>query len=117
MGEELSYYALEEISSVSDLIQSQNLLALQGQHHITSLRIMHCQNLSNINGIQIALFQNLVDLNLSSNNIEDISQLDVLTLVQDLNLSCNKITKVSGLKGMLSTVKKINLSHNRIASL
>ena len=68
-------------------------------------------------GIQIALFQNLVDLNLSSNNIEDISQLDVLTLVQDLNLSCNKINKVSGLKGMLSTVKKINLSHNRIASL
>ena len=36
---------------------------------------MHCENFCNINGIQIKLFQNLIDLNLSSNNIEDIGEL------------------------------------------
>lgn len=55
-GEELSFYALENISSISDLIQSQNLLDMQHNRKITSLRIMHCECLSNINGIQIMLF-------------------------------------------------------------
>lgn len=78
---------------------------------------MHCENFSNLNGIQIQLFQNLTELNLSSNNIEDLSQLSVLKLVADLNLSCNKITRIQGLEGMISNLKKLNLSHNRIASL
>jgi hypothetical protein len=43
------------------------------QTHVTSLRIMHSENLVNINGIQIQLFKNITDLNLSSNNIEDIA--------------------------------------------
>lgn len=48
--QELSFYALEDVSSVSDLIQSQNLLEMKDQN-VSSLRIMHCENLSNINGI------------------------------------------------------------------
>ena len=90
---------------------------MQGTKLIGSLRIMHCENLSNINGIQIQLFQNLKVLNLSSNNIEDISELQSLWKVEDLNLSCNKITKITGLDNMLRNLKKINMSHNRIASL
>jgi hypothetical protein len=89
-GEELSYYGLE-IISIADLIRSQNLLEFQSRV-ISSLRIMHCENFCNINGIQIKLFQNLTELNLSSNNIEDIGELQVLKNVQSLNLSCNKIT-------------------------
>lgn len=48
--QELSFYALEDVSSISDLIQSQNLLEMKDQS-VSSLRIMHCENLSNINGI------------------------------------------------------------------
>ena len=115
-GEELSYYAIDSISSISDLVQSQNLLQFQG-NYITSLRIMHCENFSNINGIQIQMFQNLQDINLSSNNIDDISELSVLRRVRDLNLSCNKINKIQGLQNMMLTLEKLVLSHNRIASL
>lgn len=56
-------------------------------------------------------------MNLSSNNIEDIQELNVLHHVEDLNLSCNKITHIAGLDNMLGSLFKINLSHNRIASL
>ena len=56
-------------------------------------------------------------LNLSSNNIEDITELNALWKVEDLNLSCNKINKVTGLENMMRSLKKLNLSHNRLASL
>ena len=78
---------------------------------------MHCEYLSNINGIQIKLFSNIKSLNLSSNNIDDMTELLALRQVSDLNLSCNKITRVAGLDNMLSSLEKINLSHNRVASL
>lgn len=114
-GEELSFYALD-IGSISDLIQQQNLL--QYQHAtITTLRVMHCENFCNINGIQIKMFQSIVELNLSSNNLSDISELSVLKNVRNLNLSCNKITQVQGLDGMIGSLRRIVLSHNRIASL
>lgn len=115
-GEELSYYAIDSITSISDLVQSQSLLQYQNSY-ITSLRIMHCENFSNINGIQIPMFQNLHELNLSSNQIEDISELNVLSHIKDLNLSCNKITKIQGLDNMLRSLQKITFSHNRISSL
>jgi len=115
-GEELSYYAIDSITSISDLVQSQSLLQYQNSY-ITSLRIMHCENFSNINGIQIPMFQNLHELNLSSNQIEDIAELNVLSHITDLNLSCNKITKIQGLDNMLRSLQKITLSHNRISSL
>ena len=78
---------------------------------------MHCENLCNINGIQITLFNQLEELNLSSNNIEDISELNALKRVRSLNLSCNKITTISGLNSMLPTLERLVLSHNRIANL
>jgi hypothetical protein len=115
-GEELSYYAIDSITSISDLVQSQSLLQYQNSY-ITSLRIMHCENFSNINGIQIPMFQNLHELNLSSNQIEDIAELNVLSHITDLNLSCNKITKIQGLDNMLRSLQKITFSHNRISSL
>lgn len=114
-GQELSFYALD-INSISDLIQSQNLLQYQNSL-ITSLRIMHCEQFCNINGIQIQMFQNLSELNLSSNNIEDISELSILKKVKTLNLSCNLITQIRGLENMLRSLEKLILSHNRIISL
>jgi len=50
------------------------------------------------------MFQNLHELNLSSNQIEDISELNVLSHIKDLNLSCNKITKIQGLDNMLRSL-------------
>ena len=78
---------------------------------------MHCENFSNINGIQIWLFQNLVELNLSSNNLEDIGELICMKQLRILNLSCNKISQIQGLDNSLHSLEKIILSHNRIAHL
>lgn len=114
-GEELSYYALE-IGSISDLIQQQNLFDYQSKV-ISSLRVMHCDQLSNLNGIQVQMFQNITDLNLSSNNIEDLNELSNLRNVKILNMSCNKIVNICGLESMMGKLEKLVLSHNRIASL
>ena len=63
------------------------------------------------------MFQNIVDLNLSSNNIEDINELSTLSKIRILNLSCNKIVNITGLENMMATLEKLVLSHNRIANL
>lgn len=63
------------------------------------------------------MFQPIVELNLSSNNLSDISELSVLKNVRHLNLSCNRITQVQGLDGMIGSLRRLVLSHNRIASL
>lgn len=111
---ELSFYALN-ITSISDLIQQQNLL--EETRPIATLRVMHCGGLCDINGIQIKMFAKLRHLNLSSNMIEDIGELTCLHQVQELNLSCNQIWNVRGLENMLHCLEKLNLSHNRIAGL
>ena len=46
------------ISSISDLIQQQNLIQFQNKN-VSSLRVMHCESLYNINGIQIHIFERL----------------------------------------------------------
>ena len=114
-GEELSFYAVE-ISSIAELIQQQNLFDYQNKH-ISSLRVMHCDQFSNLNGIQVQMFQNITELNLSSNNIEDMSELSNLRKVRILNLSCNKVVNICGLDNMMESLEKLVLSHNRIASL
>jgi Leucine-rich repeat (LRR) protein len=63
------------------------------------------------------MFQNIIDLNLSSNNIEDINELVNLSKVRILNLSCNKIGNICGLENMLGSLEKLVLSHNRISQL
>lgn len=37
--------------------------------------------------------------------------------METLNLSCNRIVSIAGLEGMLHCLKKLVLSHNRIATL
>jgi len=78
---------------------------------------MHCENFCNINGIQIKMFQPIIELNLSSNNLSEIGELSVLKHIRNLNLSCNKITQIQGLDGMIGSLRRLVLSHNRIASL
>ena len=84
---------------------------------IGALRLMHCGNLHDINGIQINMFASLQHLNLSSNNLSDISELACSHHVKELNLSCNKICSIKGLENMLHCLEKLTLSHNRIVNL
>jgi Leucine-rich repeat (LRR) protein len=63
------------------------------------------------------MFQNITDLNLSSNNIEDLNELSNLRNVKILNMSCNKIVNICGLESMMGSLEKLVLGHNRIASL
>ena len=43
--------------------------------------------------------------------------LEGLRQVEDLNLSCNKISQIFSLQNIAKTLKRLNLSHNRIVSL
>lgn len=67
-------------------------------------------------GTSFALLSNLVNLNLSSNNIEVMEGLGSLAHLRTLNLACNKIEKVTGLK-RLEALKSLDLSHNLIADV
>ena len=83
---ELSFYALD-VENIEDLVKKQKIT---NTHQITSLRIMHCNQLTSLKGIH--LFSKVKELNLSSNGLMSMSFLESLTCVETLNLSCNKIT-------------------------
>jgi len=103
---ELSFYALD-ISSISEL-------DVLHKENVKILRIMHCNNLVSLSGIEN--YQNLTELNCSSNSLNTISHIFSLKQLTTLNLSCNNIAIVPDLSSMIS-LEILNLSHNRISDL
>ena len=76
---------------------------------------MHCQELTSMKGLHV--FVNLMELNISSNNLLSMSGLESLTQLESINLSCNKISQIFSLAHLTNTLKTLNLSHNRLISL
>ena len=76
---------------------------------------MHCVQLTELRGIH--LYVNVRELNISSNSVLSMNGLESLRQVEDLNLSCNKISQIFSLQNMARSLKRLNLSHNRIVSL
>ena len=109
---EMSYYALE-IGSISELFTSSVLNETQSKA-VYTLRVMHCNNLSSLSGIE--LFSNLTELNCSSNQITRIDNLFGLTKLTTLNLSGNAISSIPDLSS-LSSLEVLILSHNRISDI
>ena len=67
-------------------------------------------------GSSLSLLVNLVELNLSSNQIQVMEGFDSLLQLRSLNLACNKISKVRGL-AKLRMLATLNLSHNVVVDL
>ena len=113
---EASFYALDSVQSIYDVTNSQfKDNAAERAKHIETLRVMHCVQLTELRGIH--LYVNVRELNISSNSVLSMNGLESLRQVEDLNLSCNKISQIFSLQNMARSLKRLNLSHNRIVSL
>jgi len=101
-NDELSIYA-SDVESIKEIKGLQTTLK--------NLTIMHCSKLSTVKGIENLI--ELIELNLSSNKIIDIVDLNFLSKLRILNLSCNLITSIPNFNRLMS-LEILNLSHNRI---
>lgn len=88
-------YAVSSIESISDLVDKE-LGGKSKASKLTNLRVMHCNDLTSLKGIE--KLTNLIELNLSSNNIMSMAGIEPLYKLTYLNLSCNKIQKIFSLK-------------------
>lgn len=77
---------------------------------------LHSNRLSCMNGLR--RFCNVIHVNLSSNDIEEMSPIQLAPLVhlQHLDLSANRLKRVDGL-ATLTNLKRLLLAHNAISSL
>lgn len=69
--DEISYYGVSGVISVSDLARKETQIQ---PTHIKSLRIMHCSELTSLKGVEA--YTNLTDLNASSNNLLSMNGLE-----------------------------------------
>lgn len=106
--------ASEEYSCYNDTIQSLNEIKEFQLKKYGKIRILHCENLTSMDGIQDQDL--LLDLNLSSNAIQRMECLHNMSQLQVLNLSCNNIRVINSLSGLFN-LQKLNLSFNKISSL
>ena len=106
--------ASEEYSCYNDTIQSLNEIKEFQQKKYGKIRILHCESLTSMDGVQDQDL--LLNLNLSSNAIQRMECLHNMSQLQVLNLSCNNIRVINSLSGLFN-LQKLNLSFNKISSL
>ena len=85
---EAAYYGMTDVESIEEVV-GRLREKCQRPDFVQVLRVMHCNELTSLKGINV--FQNLVDLNISSNNLITMSGLETIMQLQTVNLSCNKI--------------------------
>uniref|UniRef100_A0A1I8PTW4 Dynein axonemal assembly factor 1 homolog n=1 Tax=Stomoxys calcitrans TaxID=35570 RepID=A0A1I8PTW4_STOCA len=85
----------------------------EDEHQVAELEIKNKQLLINYGNI----FSNLVFLDLYNNQIERIASLDGLTSLTVLLLGKNRITDISGLASLKSTLKVLDLHGNKLCSI
>ncbi len=100
-----SYYYREQIGDLSVLSE------------FTNLKIIHIAGAKNSNVLNGASqLQAVEELNVSSNNINDISELANLTTLKTLKLKDNKISDISSLKN-LTNLNSLDLRSNVITDI
>jgi Leucine-rich repeat (LRR) protein len=78
------------------------------------IRILHCEKLVSVRGIEQCKM--LVDVNLSSNSLENIDGMKALVNLQNLDLKANRIRSLKPIE-TLTHLKKIDASQNELKSL
>ena len=86
------------------------------KQHLLMLESLEAQNIGirNIKGLEFA--ENLVNLNIGSNQVEDILPLRNLVKLQGLSLYANQVSNLSPLESLTSLVY-LNAAHNPITDL
>ncbi|MFL0246865.1 S8 family serine peptidase [Candidatus Clostridium stratigraminis] len=91
-----------------------NIITRGEMRVLTQSLSLSSSNITDVTGMEYAV--NLVDFDLSDNNIADASPLSKLTTLQSLNLWKNKLTDVSQLSG-LKNLRALYLDENNINNL
>lgn len=124
---ELKLYAnaITEISGL-DCCKELNNLLLQhnkikcigkGLQNVRKLKVLRLDNnhLSKIDYREIGCCSQLTVLDISCNDIQDISALNALPALEELDLSNNKITQVPDM-GRCKKIQELDISRNRISN-
>lgn len=125
---ELKLYANEvtEISGLDRCKELNNLLLQhnkikcigKGLQHVRKLKVLRLDNnrLSKIDYREIGCCSQLTVLDISCNNITDVSALNALPTLEELDLSNNKIAKLPDL-GRCKKIQELDISRNHVWDL
>lgn len=114
---------IKEISKITDLDLSfdsneeHQIIKLENLDKCQSLKrlIVNRQALNRMIGIE--KLYNLIELDLSGNNLEKIECIKSLKLLQKLDLSFNSITNIAPSISYLSQLNNLKLSNNKIQNV
>lgn len=83
----------------------------------TTLKLLMCQPFITKLDNSLAVLVNLIQLSLSTNQIEKITNLNGLESLKILSLGRNSIKKIEGLDAVAGTLEELWLSYNQIEKL
>lgn len=110
---------IEAISSLQILLAGDNSISITATDDLSALTALQQLDLSsnNVGDIsKLSALTGLQQLSLSSNNISDINALSGLLGLTELDLSNNHISDISALSGLI-LISNLNLSSNNIADI
>ncbi|CAL6057823.1 Conserved_hypothetical protein [Hexamita inflata] len=93
----------------------ENISELSKLNKLQQLDLSNNQGDSNLIEL-ISSLTNLEQVNISSNNIENINVLSNLTNLQQLNISNNQISSINSLKSLIN-LRELNISSNQILNI
>ena len=90
--------------------------ALDGRPGLRVLNV-HSNHLASVADAELGAFPRLCELNLSSNDLCTLDGVQTLSALEVLNVSSNRLAAIDVPIVKLTSLRSINLSYNRIASL
>lgn len=108
--------ATTEITAITTIAPAEEFITIKGKKYSTSLTWLTLQGyeLTNEDIKDLYKMTNLIGLNLSCNQISNISALKSLTNLTYLNLYYNQINDISALKN-LTNLTELHLNYNQIS--
>jgi len=122
LGKPLGLLTQRDLLQVKTLIASElGIKDLRGLEYCLNLRVLDLSNnsisdLSPLKGVENKLLENLVWLDLDTNNILNIEPLASLKNLSFLNIDSNQLTDISPLSGLLN-LKGLSLFDNQVGDI
>lgn len=106
-----------DVTNKAELINSIDRYIGPGQSLVFDASNRGVSDLTNLDTLLGATPSSNLTINLSHNNLANLTGLEFLTNVTTLDLSYNKLTDITGLTNLLSVSDRLNLSYNRLLNL